>query len=97
MTKVRRKFSPEFKQEAVNLVTVKGYSITEAARNLDIHPTLLGRWKRGLDPDNKDQANSTDIKAIQAENRRLKKENKRLEMEREILKKAAAFFAKESN
>ncbi len=97
MAKTRRKYSPEFKQEAVNLVTVQGYSISEAARNLGIHPTLLGRWKRESENDKPKPKNGLDLKALQEENRRLRKENKRLEMEREILKKATAFFAKESD
>jgi transposase len=97
MVKTRRKYSAEFKQEAVNLVTVQGYSISEAARNLGIHPNMLGRWKQEMDPENARNPSISDTKSLQAENRRLRKENKRLEMEREILKKAAAFFAKESS
>lgn len=42
----RRKFTDEFKEEAVKLVTEEGYKITEAARNLGIHENQLGRWKK---------------------------------------------------
>ena len=93
----RRKYSTEFKEGAVKLVSQEGYSISEAARNLGIHPNLLGRWKR----DSKEMEDSASASgsraALEMEVRRLKQENKRLQMEREILKKAAAFFAKESN
>lgn len=46
ITKKRKKYSTEFKEEAIKLVTEQGYPVTEAARNLDIHPHLLGKWKR---------------------------------------------------
>tara|TARA_Y100000589_G_C27093197_1_gene604825 strand:- start:901 stop:1194 length:294 start_codon:yes stop_codon:yes gene_type:complete len=95
MTKRRRKYTKEFKEEAVKLVLEHGYKITEAARNLGIHPNLLSRWKREVEGEStgsKDVANSI---ALRAELNRLRKENKQLKMEREILKKAAAFFARE--
>ena len=93
----RRKHSKEFKEEAVNLVTEQGYAVSEAAQNLGIHPNVLGRWKRELEVQEVDDATPDDLASIQSELKRLRKENKRLQMEREILKKAAAFFAKESD
>lgn len=51
MTKRRKKYTREFKEEAVKLVVDHGYKITEAARNLDIHPNLLSRWKREYEGD----------------------------------------------
>jgi len=95
--KRRRKHSREFKEEAVKLVTEQGYQISEAARNLGIHPSVLGRWKRKLEANEGDDATPDGLVAMQSELNRLRKENKRLQMEREILKKAAAFFAKESD
>jgi transposase len=97
-TKKKRRYALEFKEEAVKLVTEQGYSVTEAARNLDIHPNLLGKWRRAYE-DGEDQGYSGpgEKAALQTELGRLKKENRRLRMEREILKKAAAFFAKESS
>lgn len=89
----RRKYNQEFKEEAVKLITEQGYQLSEAARNLGVHPSILGRWKRQLTGE-VDGGNS---QGVQAELNRLRKENKRLKQEREILKKAAAFFAKESN
>jgi len=91
----RRNYSNEFKDEAVKLVTEQGYSIAEAARNLGINANLLGRWKKEAEQPAGESTASGDMAAMQAELKRLRKENKQLKMEREILKKAAAFFAKE--
>jgi transposase len=95
MTKKRKKYTQEFRESAVKLITEQGYQNAEAARNLGINPTMLGRWKREIECEvvNSDSASAKDI---QAELTRLRKENHRLKMEREILKKAAAFFANES-
>ena len=93
----RRKHSKEFKEEAVKLVTEQGYQLSEAARNLGIHPNVLGRWKQELEVKEGDDANPGGLTTMKSELNRLRKENKRLQMEREILKKAAAFFAKESD
>jgi transposase len=92
----RRKFTQEFREEAVKLVTEEGYKITEAARNLGIHENLLGRWKKELTSPEKNYS-SNNKESIEAELKRLRKENKRLKMEREILKKATAFFVKETS
>ena len=95
--KPRRKYSEEFKDDAVKLVTEQGYRLSEAARNLDVDPSVLRRWLNGATTD---KSHATPGKSRmtpeQEEIRRLREENKRLLMEREILKKAAAFFANES-
>lgn len=89
----RRKYTREFKVSAVNLVNEQGYSIPEAARSLGVADRSVRDWVErfsrevGLAP--------TGDGALAAEVRRLRKENARLLMERDILKKAAAFFAKE--
>ena len=88
----RRRFSDEFKEEAVKLITEQGYKVSEASRNLDINASMLRRWQRELSPESDGSIDADD----KAELQRLRKENKTLRMEREILKKAAAFFAKES-
>ena len=94
----RKKYSEEFKSDAVDLFKTAGYSQAETARRLDISPSILGRWIRESESDDKArEAGQPTEKEVKAEIQRLRAENKRLEMEREILKKAAAFFAKESN
>ena len=90
--KKRRNYTKEFKEEAVRLITEEGYSYAEAGRNLGVYPNLLSRWKREFEGV---EINPGSAAAMQAELKRLRKENKRLKLEREILKKAAAFFAKE--
>jgi len=93
----RKKYTREFKEEAVKLVTEQGYQVSEAARNLGVHPNMLSRWKREILGDDESSSGMGNLNDVQAELQRLRKENKRLKMEREILKKAAAFFAKESD
>jgi transposase len=97
MAKVRRTYTREFKVEAVKLVTEQGYSVAEAARSLGVHETLLRSWKQALHAQG-DQAfpGQGNPPAVDEELRRLRAENKRLLAERDILKKAAAFFAKEA-
>ena len=91
---VRRKFTDEFKEEAVKLVTDQGYKIAEAARILGIHATQLRRWVKDRVPDS--SPTPANLVQLQAELKQLRRENERLRMEREILNAAAAFFAKES-
>jgi len=97
MKKKRKKYTQEFKEEAVKLITEQGYQIAEAARNLGVNENMLGRWKREIEGGGEEAAGLAGGTAMQAELNRLRKENKRLKMEREILKKAAAFFAKETS
>ena len=87
----RRSYTEEFKREAVSLVTDQGYTLAEAARSLGIHPNLLRTWKEKLSS----QGGSALSPDEEAELKRLREENRRLRMERDILKKAAAFFANE--
>ncbi len=94
--RIRRNYTKEFKEEAVKLITEQGYSLAEAGRNLGVNPQLLSKWKRNIKGDTGYDLSPESIVSIQSELRVLRKENKRLRMEREILKKAAAFFAKES-
>lgn len=93
----RKSYSKQFKIDAVKLLTEQGYKISEAARNLGINPNVLRRWKNQFAADN-DQAfpGKGHMTPEKEELHRLRKEVQRLRMEREILKKAAAFFAKES-
>jgi transposase len=89
----RRKFTREFKLSAVKLVNEQGYDIVQAARSLGVDPANVRGWVEKFAADA--EATPTPEGSLKAELRRLRKENARLLMEREILKKAAAFFAKE--
>lgn len=93
MKEARKKYTEEFKREAVALVLEHGYSYSAAGRSLDVNPQLLTKWCKSLANQGvisiKDDPLHRKLRELEAENRRLR-------MEREILKKAAAFFAKES-
>jgi Transposase and inactivated derivatives len=93
----RRKFSREFKIEAVRLVTDRGVAVAQAARDLDVAESVLRRWMRELaaTPAPAFPGNGP-MRADLAEIAALKKEVARLRAERDILKKAAAFFAREA-
>ena len=97
MAKEKRTFTPEFKMDAVRLITEQGYKTSEAARNLGVHPSVLNKWKKQLTSEgDKAFPGKGRLTPEKEELQRLRKENQRLKMERDILKKAAAFFAKES-
>ena len=90
----RRSYAEEFKRDAVKLVSEQGYSLSEAARNLGVHPNLLRGWKQKIAAEEeKYEAGLTEDERMELA--RLRAENKRLRMERDILKKAVAFFANE--
>ena len=97
LKETRRRFTKEFKDDAVSLVVEQGYSCAEVGRRLGVSENNVNRWVRQY-RDNKESASADGLtrEQLEAELKRLRKENKRLEMEREILKKAAAFFANES-
>lgn len=90
-----RKYTLEFKQEAIKLVIDHGYSQVEAARRLGISEKNINRWV--LASKNQAPSKAEKLTSEQEEIKRLRKENDRLRMEKEILKKAAAFFANEKN
>lgn len=93
----RRKYTKEFKLDAVSLVLEQSYSQAEAARSLGITAKLLSRWVHEHKT-NEGQAfrGNGKLTEEQLEIRRLREENQRLKMEKEILKKATVFFAKET-
>ena len=90
----RPRFSDEFRHEAVHLLKTSGLTIEQLADDLGVGKSTLSKWKR--------QIGEGDLLAgphedMETELRRLKKENELLRQERDILKKATAFFAKETS
>ena len=88
-------FSSEFKQNAAQLVLSKGYSVKDAANSLGVSVSALRKWVHA-ENGKKESSNSPQLSLTEREELlRLRKENNRLKMEREILKKAAVFFAQD--
>ena len=92
----RRSFTDEFKAGAVSLVLNKGKSITQVSKDLDLTPSSLGKWVEQARADTGKSTRGTLTTDEKDELARLRKEVRELRLEREILKKAAAFFAKEN-
>ena len=93
--RVRRQYTREFKKEAVELVTKQGYTVAQAAKSLDMNRSVLTRWRREYVEKAKDAFPGTGRQSGETEElSRLREENRQLRLEKEILKKAAAFFAK---
>ena len=96
-TRIRRTFTSEYKLQAVQLVTEKDFSYAEAARQLGLRDTQIRSWKKQFDAEGaKAFPGRGNRNAIEEEVHRLRAESKRLLQERDLLKKAAAFFARES-
>jgi transposase len=93
----RRRFTREFKVEAVKLVRERGVAVKQAGRDLGIHENVLRKWVKefGADPVQAFPGHGQ-MKPEQLEIERLRREVQKLKAERDILKKAAAYFAKES-
>jgi len=93
----RPKYTLEFKQDAAKLVNEKGYTHKHAADNLGISLSAIGRWVRAEQGPTTESATRKKVLNLtdQDELSRLRKEVEQLRMERDILKKAAVFFAKE--
>jgi transposase len=92
----RRSFSREFKLEAVKLVRERGVSVTQAAKDLGISQSVLGRWVREASADPKRAfPGRGQLKPDDAEVARLKRELARTKAERDILKKTIGFFVKD--
>ena len=93
----RRRFDRAFKLEAVKLIRERGVSAAQAARDLDVHENVLRKWVKefAADPQHAFPGQGQ-MKPEQQEIERLRREVIRLKAERDILKKATAFFAKES-
>jgi transposase len=91
----RRSFSDEFKEGAIKLILDEEKKIPETARNLDLSESLLRGWVKQAEVDRSGGKAGLTTEE-RAELARLRRENRVLRMERDILKKAAAFFAKEN-
>ena len=92
----RRTFTEEFKRESVNLVAVEGYTIRAAAKAVNVLESSLRRWHRQYAPEPAPCGVDASVDELKAENKRLRRQLRDAEIEREILKKATAYFAKES-
>ena len=93
----RKKYSKEFKLDAVSLVIDQNYTRVEASKNLGINANMLGRWVKEADTDDGHAFRGNGrLTPEQEAIRTLKSQVKRLQMERDILKKATVFFAAET-
>ncbi len=91
-----RRYSDEFKRDAVRLVTEEQYKFKAAARAVGVSEKSLRDWHKKFAPPPQACGDDASVDELREENKRLRKQLKRAEMEREILKKATAYFAKES-
>ena len=89
-------FPDDFKQDAVRLVVDEKYSFKAAAEAVGVSENSLRVWHKKFGPPTKTCGSDATLDELREENKRLRKQLKRAEMEREILKKATAYFAKES-
>jgi transposase len=94
----RKRYSKEFKLDAISLVLDQNYTRAEAARSLEVNPNLITRWIKEYEQDHDGQAFRGNGKLTPEQNeiRKLKAKVRQLEMERNILKEATVFFAKET-
>ena len=92
----RRRYSEEFKRDAVQLVVEESYGFKAASQAVGVCEPTLRAWHAKLVPPPELCGEDATLGELQAENKRLRRALKRAEMEREILKKATAYFAKES-
>ena len=91
----RRKFSDEFKREAVGLTRQAGVSVSQVARDIGVGDGMLGRWRREFATDKTKAFPGSGVPRDQ-KMAMLKRELARVKKERDFLRDAAAFFAKES-
>lgn len=92
----RRRFTEEFKRDAVRLVVEEGYSFQAAATAVGVSGQTLRAWHAKFAPQPSPRGEEATAEDLRQENQRLRKQLRRAEMERDILKKATAYFATES-
>ena len=90
----QQRYTPEFKDEAVKQVTERGHSVQEVADRLGVSSHSLYKWVKAVRP-TKEEQRSDELLEVKKENLRLRAELRRVQEERDILKKAAAYFARE--
>ena len=88
----RKRYSPEFKEEAVRQVAERGYSVRDVAQRIGVSTHSLYKWVQAPRPA---KAEADELAVTKLENQKLKTELRRIQEERDILKKAAAYFAKD--
>jgi transposase len=89
-----QRFTPELKQEAVRQVVDRGYSVAEVSARLGVSSHSLNKWVKSVKPD-KTEKQATELIEAKSEILKLRAQLRRTEEERDILKKAARYFAKE--
>ena len=89
-----QRFPPEFKEEAVRQIVERGYSVAEVSARLGVSAHSLYKWVKAIKPDNTEQ-HATELISAKSEILRLRAQLHRTEEERDILKKAARYFARE--
>lgn len=87
-----QRYSPEFKDEAVRQVTERGYSVTEVSQRLGVSAHSLHKWVKAVKPDKSDER-ASELNDAKKEILKLRAQLRRTEEERDILKKAARYFA----
>ncbi len=92
---LRKRYTDEFKSDAVKQIVERGYSVTEISKRLGVSSHSLYKWVKEFGG-GREKRSAGEVDSIRRENARLKAELKRVEEERDILKKAAAYFAKVS-
>jgi transposase len=91
----RERFAEEFKSEAVRQVVERGFTVADVAKRLGVSAQSLYKWVRASSPSD-EQKDKVELAEVRRENLRLRAELARAQEERDILKKAAAYFARQS-
>jgi transposase len=89
-----QRYPPEFKDEAVRQVLERGYTVAEVSKRLGVSAHSLYKWVKAVKPDKSDEQ-AADLVEAKSEILRLRAQMRRIEEERDILKKAARYFARE--
>ena len=89
-----KRYTPEFKDEAVRQVVDRGYAVADVAERLGVSAHSLYKWVKAVKPD-RSEAQAAELREARSEVLKLKAELRRVEEERDILKKAARYFARE--